>query len=234
MLPGGENFRVDVPQAQLDIAVSTLDWLGLPDLARGFSGRSVFRRYSKPRALAFGNVYTRRMGGVSADGRLLICGEDLQLCMHAATDDQRLFNRGLDPHPEGSEDDLAFLRKLVAESMHISGFRSKADTGVASRAARDFRLSDGLVFRIRDDVDDLQWVFGGQYLSVPANSRIDVELEVEVIGEDGRVEMQHALKADETNFFAENIPDMRPGDRLHFRYSYSTVEPLKNSGTTWL
>jgi hypothetical protein len=230
MLPGGAQLSVDAPQAQFDIALSTLDWLGLADYARGFSGRSVFRRYAKPRSLVFGNVYTNRVGGLSADGQLLLCGERLQRCTRAATDDQRLFKRGLQPLPTGSADDLAFLRRFVGESMHISGSRLKADVGTASSAARDFRLSDGSVFRIRDDVDDLQWVFGGQYLSVPANSRIDVELEVEVIGEDGRVEMQHALKADETNFFAENIPDMRPGDRLHFRYSYSTVEPLENLG----
>jgi len=91
-------------------------------------------------------------------------------------------------------------------------------------------LIDGRVFPIRDDVDDLQWVFGGQYLSIPAHSRIDVDLEVELVGEEGQVELQHALKVDETNFFAEKIPDMRPGDRLHFRYSYSTVEPLSRLG----
>jgi hypothetical protein len=91
-------------------------------------------------------------------------------------------------------------------------------------------LSDGPVFQIRDDVDDRQWVFGGQYLSVPANSRIDVELEVELVGEGGRVEVQHGLKVAETNFFAEKIPDMLPGDRLYFRYSYSTVEALKGLG----
>jgi hypothetical protein len=61
--------------------------------------------------------------------------------------------------------------------MRISESRSEADAEIASSAARDFRLSDGLAFQIRDDVDDRQWVFGGQYLSVPANSRIDVELE---------------------------------------------------------
>ena len=53
MLPGGAELRVDNPQAQFDIALSTLDWLGLADYAHGFSGRSVFRHYAKPRALAF-------------------------------------------------------------------------------------------------------------------------------------------------------------------------------------
>jgi hypothetical protein len=118
----------------------------------------------------------------------------------------------------------------VGESLRISGSRSKADAEVASSAARNLRLIDGSVFQIRDDVDDLQWVFGGQYLSVPANSRIDVDLEVELVGEAGRIEVQHALKVEETNFFVEMIPDMRPGDRFHFRYSYSTVEPLSRLG----
>jgi hypothetical protein len=95
---------------------------------------------------------------------------------------------------------------------------------------RDFRLSEEPVFPVRDDVDDLQWVFGGQYLSVPANSRIDVDLEVEVIGEAGRVELQHALKSDEALYFGEKIPDIQPGGRVHFRYSYSNAVPIIRLG----
>jgi hypothetical protein len=176
-LRSGARVSVDTPQAQFDIALSTLDWLGLADHARGFSGRSVFRRYAKSRALAFGNTFSNRVGGLSADGQLLLCDENLQTCIGATTDDQRLFKHGLHPLPSVSADDLAFLRRFVGESMRISESRSEADAGIASSAARDFRLSDGLAFQIRDDVDDRQWVFGGQYLSVPANSRIDVELE---------------------------------------------------------
>ena len=73
----------------------------------------------------------------------------------------------------------------------------------------------------------MQIVFDGQYLSVPANSRIDVDLEVEMMGEGGRVEVQHGLIVHEkTSLFWERIPDMRPGDRFHFRYSYSTDKPM--------
>ena len=39
-----------------------------------------------------------------------------------------------------------------------------------------------------------------------------------------------APQVDEANFFAEMIPDLRPGDRFHFRYSYATVEPLTRFG----
>jgi len=230
MLPGGAQLSVDEPQAQFDVAASALDWLGLSDYARGFSGRSVFRRYATPRELVFGNTYFNRVGGLRADGQLVLCGEDLQRCVHATTDDQRLFKSGLQPQPSASADDLAFLRSAVDESMRISGSQSQPGGDTTPNAARRFRLIDGPAFPIRDDVDDLQWVFGGQYLSVPAHSRIDVDLEVELVGEEGRVELQHALKVDETNFFAEKIPDMRPGDRLHFRYSYSTVEPLSRLG----
>ena len=94
MLPGGAKLRVDYAQAQFDIALSTLDWLGLADYAHGFSGRSVFRHYAKPRALAFGNIYSNYVGGVSADGQLVLCSEDLKLCAQATTDDQRLFKKG--------------------------------------------------------------------------------------------------------------------------------------------
>ena len=85
-----------------------------------------------------------------------------------------------------SAGDVEFLRKLAAESMLVSASGSRLERGAASSTERDFHLSDESNFSIRDDVDDRQWVFGGQYLSVPANSRIDVDLEVEVIGEAGQ------------------------------------------------
>ena len=117
------------------------------------------------RPLVFGNTYVNRVGGVSADGQLVLCAEDLQMCTRAATEDQRLFKSGLQPLPAASAGDLAFLRKRPAESMRISGSPSAGGGEFASGAARDFRLSEEPVFPIRDDVDDLQWVFGGQYLS---------------------------------------------------------------------
>jgi hypothetical protein len=231
MLPGGASLLVDAPQAQIDIALSTLDWLGLADLAHGFSGRSVFRRYSKPRALAFGNTYFNRVGGVNEAGRLVMCAENLQLCMHAETDEQRLFKRNLQTLPSGSLVDARFLRELVAESMRVSGAGAEPVSGLAANSVRDFQLADSEIFRIRDDLDDLQWVFGGQYLTAPANSRIDVELEVELVGENGRVDVQHALKIEAGDFFAEKVTDMQPGERIYFSYSYSTDEMLKGVGS---
>ncbi len=79
---------------------------------------------------------------------------------------------------------------------------------------------------MRDDVDDLQWVFGGQYLTLPAGSRVEVDLEIVVAGESGRVVVQHALKSGNTNFFIRRVPGMQPGDRLHFRYTWSTAEQV--------
>jgi len=106
MLPGGAQLSIDDPQAQFDVAASALDWLGLSDYARGFSGRSVFRRYATPRELVFGNTYFNRVGGLRADGQLVLCGEDLQRCVHATTDDQRLLkaasSRSLPPLPTTS------------------------------------------------------------------------------------------------------------------------------------
>jgi hypothetical protein len=226
MLPGGEKLSVDVPYAQVDIAGSILDWLGLADKARGFSGRSVFRRYATPRPLAFGNTYVNQVGGVSADGQLALCTEGFQRCVRAATEDQRLFKRGIRRLPPASVGELAFLRERVAESMRISGSPSEGADEFASGATRDFHLSEEPVFPVRDDVDDLQWVFGGQYLSVPANFRIDVELEVEVIGGAGRVELEHALMSDETLYFGRKIPNIQPGGRVHLRYSYSNTAPI--------
>jgi arylsulfatase A-like enzyme len=230
MLPGGEKLRVDVPYAQFDIAGSILDWLGLADYARGFSGRSVFRRYATPRPLVFGNVYVNWAGGVSADGQLVLCLENFQMCRRAATKDQRLFRSGLQPLPEASPDEIAFLRERAAESVRISEFPPENGDGFASGAARDFRLREEPVFSINDDVEDKQWVFGGQSLSVPANSRIDVDLEVEVIGEAGHLDLQHALKSGKRLYFGQAISDIQPGGRFHFRYSYSNAAPIINLG----
>ena len=87
-------------------------------------------------------------------------------------------------------------------------------------------MSEKRDYLIQDGMEDLQWVFGGQYMSVPANSRINVELEVEVVGEAGRVELTHKLKSEETQYFGQKISDIQPGGRIHFRYSYSNAEPI--------
>jgi len=64
MTPERENRRVDEAFAQIDIATSILDYLGLAGVSNHFIGRSVFRRYDSGRPIAFGNLYKKFMGAV--------------------------------------------------------------------------------------------------------------------------------------------------------------------------
>jgi hypothetical protein len=74
----------------------------------------------------------------------------------------------------------------------------------------------------------MQVIFGGQYLSVPAHTRIDVDLEVEVLGQSGSVSLGHMLKSGGKNYhFRKGIPPLQPGDHLAIRYSFTPTEPLQ-------
>ena len=182
--------------------------------AQEFVGRSVFRRYEGTRPIVFANVYKRWLGALDPSGRLSICPQDFQGCSTYDLTDGRLFS----PNRTRRETDLAaveFLRGMVARSQQAKDRR------------RTLPLLAEPVVPLSPSAG-MQVIFGGQYLSVPAYTRIDVDLEVEVEGRSGSVLLGHLLKAGGKQYlFRRRIPPLEAGDRLTLRYSYTTSEPLQ-------
>jgi hypothetical protein len=214
LLPTGERMRIDDDFMQADLALSVVDYLGLATGTGEFAGRSVFRRYDGKRPIVFANVYKRLLGALDSSEHLSICPEDFTSCSTYAVPDGRLFSpmrTRLETDPMGVE----FLKAMVARSKQ------------AQDRPRTLPLLADPIVPISSP-SGMQVIFGGQYLSVPAYTRIDVDLEVEVLGQSGSVSLGHMLKSGGKNYhFRKGIPPLHPGDHLTMRYSFTPTEPLQ-------
>jgi arylsulfatase A-like enzyme len=214
MLPTGEQMRIDADFMQADLALSILDYLGLATRAGEFAGRSVFRSYDTKRPIVFANVYKHLLAALDSSERLSICPEDFTSCSTYSLPDGRLFSPNRtrrETDPKGVE----FLKAMVARSKQVK-----------DRPRTLPLLADPMVSI--SSPSGMQVIFGGQYLSVPAGTRIDVDLEVEVLGQSGSVSLGHMLKSGGKNYhFRKGIPPLQPGDQLTIRYSFTPTEALQ-------
>jgi len=186
LTPSGDSDVVEEPFMQLDLPISVLDYLDLPDPSDRLGGRSVFRTYSTTRDLFWGNTYLDLAAGLSSTGELAFCDGAFRNCRGTQLADATLFSPGIelssvDPSTVG------WLRRGVEES----------------RLARVAATSDRELFLIQPgstpvrEGHSLQFVFGGQFLTIPGDVQADVEIEMELVGrEGGSVTFSHDLVFD--------------------------------------
>jgi hypothetical protein len=189
MLPKARAGQIVEAFSQTDVAVSILDYLGLRDRTRQLGGRSLFRAYAEPRAIPFANTYLRLTAGIDEARTLHICAETFASCRSYELDPERLFA----PDPaqvQASRGGVAFLKTLAARSLAVAAESATTNEWVLIEAPSTVELS--VLERHGTPRIDL---FGNQYISVSRGTRIDVELEFEVVGEGGRVELRQALDA---------------------------------------
>jgi hypothetical protein len=212
--PTRERSRIDADFMHADLALSVLDYLGFAERAEEFAGRSVFREYDEKRPISFGNVYKLWLGTLDSSGHLSLCPEDFATCSTYELPNGRLFS----PARTRRETDPAaveFLKAMVARSQQ------------PKTRPRTLKLIAHPIVPIKS-ATGMQVIFGGQYLSVPAGTRIDVDLDVEVMGRSGSVALGHILKSGAKNYhFHKGIPPLQPGNHLTMRYSFTPTEPLQ-------
>jgi phosphoglycerol transferase MdoB-like AlkP superfamily enzyme len=107
---------VEDAYAQSDLALSVLDYLGLGDRAGGFMGRSMFRRYDRPRTIYAGSVYAGLIYEYVERDRLTVCKEALVDCHLYRVPDGRPFMRGR-PRAPGPAEASAMMRAIRDHSM---------------------------------------------------------------------------------------------------------------------
>ena len=214
LLPSGESERVDQVFAQPDIPISVLDSLGLESSRPQWTGRSVFRRYDKGRDVYWGNTYLGMVAGLSPALDLIICTEDFADCRVARTE------------PGGLLKPLGSLRPATTEEsarLERAAQRSLA-THVENGEHRRITLISGTHPVIR--TSGQQYVFGGQFLTLPAHSDTEVELVVTLKGPSGWVEFAH-------NFLVGLRPRhvwsgrLDVGETLELRYTVGTESILE-------
>ncbi len=212
--PGGAPGLVAEPFAHSDLAVSILDALSMGERGAHFAGRSVLRDYGAPRPMYFSNVYTRKAYGLD-EGVLTTCDLALRGCAASRPAPGRPFGPSrspvtLDPARRSR------MRQVVARTLQVP------EPSAAKNKGPQKLLSAPIVELV--DLAGSQLVFGGQYLTVPAGSRVEVEIEVEVTGEQGLVELSHDLVTQQGRLHKPTIPKLRGGDAVTITYAVEVAE----------
>jgi len=174
LTPPGDSGVVDEPFMQLDLPISILDYLDLPDSAGRLGGQSVFRHYATTRDLLWGNTYLDLAAGLSSSGELVFCDGSFRSCRGAQLTGRSLYSPGIelssvDPSTVG------WLQRGVEESR---------SAGVAASDEREFLLIQPGSTPVMEDSSG-QLIFGGQFLTIPAGVQADVEIEIEIAGPKG-------------------------------------------------
>ncbi|MBW2278341.1 MAG: sulfatase-like hydrolase/transferase, partial [Deltaproteobacteria bacterium] len=186
MVPGRVHRQIDEPFMQMDVALSVLDYLGYRDDISNIGGRSVFRAYSHQRVLPYSNTYLRMTGAVSLERELYTCIEDFSSCNKYRPPPDRLFSPRREKLPTAPEEH-AFIKRLVSMSLHTADSPQKFK-GQLIETGRDIPL---VAYRDDERID----VFSSQYISVPAGTRIDVDLSFELLGDEVEAKVRHGLYA---------------------------------------
>lgn len=215
---GGEGRRIAEPYLQSDLALSVLDLLGEAEGAVvPFVGRSLLRRYRRPRPLVFANTYLRGVGLLEPEGRLTWCDEDRWSCQAWRVDPRRPLGPGrtaVAVEPAA----VAFLRAVVERdrSRHAAG-----------RGGRRVELLHRPAVALRGGAEP-QMILGGQALDLAAGDRAEVELELRVEGGAGWLHLRHDLVARGRSLHRERLPALAPGDRVRLRYGLAAGEPVED------
>ena len=174
---------IDDIVVQSDLSVSVLDYLGLADDAGShFVGRSVFRRYQHPRSVVFANLYKNKVFGMIQNGIISACSQNqLTQCESFRSANGGVFSSEYYPAP----DDPARL-EMIRQTVAASG----RSTAVGSRI---YPLLQSREVKVLSGDSKRQMIFGGQFLTVEENMRIDVALEIELTGSKGVVVLKHLL-----------------------------------------
>jgi hypothetical protein len=218
LLPEGGSQRVTAPFAQMDLALSILDFLGLSDRGDAFFGRSVFRRYERERSIYFANTNHGAAGSLSADGRVLVCTDEFRNCRAFQAPGGRPFDPARRAGPARS-DEVDTLRRLVRRSVRTPGTK---------RATRTFPLITDPVFVAQGPGDQL--VHGGQFVSLAPGDWIEVDLRIEASGSGARVEIDHVLRLTGSDQLGTWQIPLADGYTLHLEYTYAPEEPIDEVG----
>jgi phosphoglycerol transferase MdoB-like AlkP superfamily enzyme len=208
---------------QSDFALSILDYLGRTDRGSHLVGRSLFREYSQARTAYFANTYLNRVWMLEPEylrprGHLSGCTEALRDCASYTVNYERLFN----PRRTRTTTLAQSMPTWQAVIEHTTD--STADRDRINSWTRPLLLRNHLVLEASDSA---QVVFGGQYVSVPRHSRVDLELDFQIDGPPGgQALLSVELRDRERSYWSPPIPRVNAGDRVRIRADYLLAEPV--------
>jgi arylsulfatase A-like enzyme len=207
ILPGQEVARVNTLLAHSDLALTVLDLLGRSNASQGFIGRSWFREYEAPRPMFAGNTYGRRVVMWKPEGNAVICDEGFRSCLEVETGEGRAFV----PKSSG-HDALPRDARLLAE---VARLTRSGRTDLSTAGPMSLMSSDRVGLRASEGKKILA---GGQYLRVPADTRVRVDFDLEVQGQGAVIRFHQDVFLEGYERFARKRVWVREGERWQLRY----------------
>jgi uncharacterized membrane protein (Fun14 family) len=219
-----EAVLADEPVSLSDLGLSILDYLGKPDAAPHFVGRSLFRSYTKARTLYFANTYLHSIWSLAPDGKgartLTRCDEALDVCQRFRTDPISPFGSAT-PVGSPTATDLSALRSVVEYSTRRDAGRS------ASPMKQSLTLTDVTEVVVRPSADG-QLVFGGQYLNIEEGTELELNLQFKLTGpSQAQLRPWFSLHGETATVFAPNLPWMASGDSIELHKRWRAPSALR-------
>jgi hypothetical protein len=212
--PSGQTGIVNQVFAQPDVPLSVLDYLDATDLRTDLPGRSFFRRYEHDRAVFWANTHLGLVAGLGDDNTLTICTEDFARCISTPTESGRLF---------ASPGTFEAADERASERMRHAARRSLS-VGIVRPSRRSVSLIGPGPHPVASDAEQ-QYLFGGQFLTLPAGSRTDVDLSLSLSGGSGWLDFAHnfLVRLEPRKVWSERL---EVGERLDLSYSFTTPTEL--------
>jgi hypothetical protein len=197
------------PAAQMDVALSVLDYLGLAGRGSHLFGRSFLRHYGAPRRIFFANTNLLAVGAIEPGGDVVLCREDTGRCGRYAPAGGRIFAPR--PSPLAYDPERNGLAREVA--------RRSVAADIAEPARRDFELIGNR--RVVVDPGEPLVLHGGQFIDVKPGEWISVDLVIEVHSDGGEAEIDHKLKGPRPPAPFVSTVRVHDGDTFHLKYTYA-------------
>lgn len=211
--PGESPRVVSQPYAQVDVALTIADYLGI---SHGpFVGRSLFREYEDSRTLVFANTYQQKVYW-SAAPNILECDEALTTCTKHVSAGPGLFSTRRASSP-AAEADIRSLRDMLT----LTTTQSARD--VAGRTP--LMLDNAAVWEVGAGHQNL--VFAGQYFTLGADDELVVSLDATLDGPGAALILDSDVYSDE-HLYEVFPPPLYDGDRVRFEYAYAPGKALNN------
>ncbi len=195
----------------LDVPRSLLDYLRLPPPAR--PARSLFRRYETERPILFEEFYSGRKDSITRrldDGRVEVLRSRNGELFAAA------YSRQVIAGQEGR-----------AQARKLASWQSAADSSLVGQTARRRRYE-----LLRDNSFELpargvRVLSTGQYLDIPAGTRVTVELEAAVPLGAARLALHMMQEAERMPLPKLDLPVLLAGQTLSLSFSFHAAQPLQ-------
>ncbi len=207
ILPGQAVGRVNTLLAHSDLALTVLDLLGRANASEGFIGRSWFREYEAARPMFAGNTYGRRVVMWNPAGHAVICDEGFRSCLEVETMEGRAF-----VPKSGGHDALPRDVRLLAE---VARLTRSGRTDLSTSGPMSLMSSERVGLRVSEGKKILA---GGQYLRVPADTRVRVDFDLEVQGRGTVIRFHQDVFLEGYERFARKRVRVREGERWQLRY----------------